>query len=270
MTVAGAAILLATGAAVGLVSGLAGIGGGVLMVPLLYAYYDVVGADVPSAVAHATSLAVIAPTALHGALRFARYDLVAWRAALAMGGGAAAAALPAALLAARVPDPALRAGFALFLLLTAARMALPYRRRDDATDRAPGATSALVAAGVLVGTLSALLGVGGGVVAIPLLYNVGRLPLRQLAPTSLAVIAPAAATGAITYALSAGGAPALGWSLGMVDVGAAAALVAGSLPLVAAGARLNIRVPEPALRVGLAVLLAGVAARLLWGLPWFS
>jgi uncharacterized membrane protein YfcA len=266
VTLAGAALLLATGAAVGVLSGLTGVGGGVLMVPLLYAFYALspATAAVPAVVAHATSLCVIAPTALLGAFRYGREGVV-WRTAAAMGFGAALAAVLFALAAPDIPDVWLRAGFALFLLVVASRLAgEPAQPAAAAPPRPPPGLGALAASGTAVGGLSALLGVGGGVAAIPLLHAVGRVPLRQLAPTSLAVIAPAAAAGTLTYALaSAGGMPP--WSAGYVHVGAALPLLAGSLPLVGLGARLNRRVPDRALRVGFAALLAAAALRLLWG-----
>jgi uncharacterized membrane protein YfcA len=266
VTVTGAALLLATGAAVGFLSGLTGIGGGVLMVPLLYAYYAASSttAGVPAAAAHATSLFVIAPTAVFGAFRYGREKMVSWRVALPMGASAAVSAAFVALVAARIPDDGLRAGFALFLLVTAAHLARPPHRAADAEGE-PAALGPVAAGGVAVGALSALLGVGGGVVAIPLLHAVARVPLGRLAATSLAVIAPAAAAGAVAYALAP--APQMPpWSVGLVDVGAGLPLLAGSLAMVGAGARANARVPEPALRIGFSALLAAAALRLLWGL----
>lgn len=269
MTASGAALLLATGAAVGLLSGLTGIGGGVLMVPLLYAYYGAtVPADtVPVVAAHATSLAVIAPTALLGAWRYGRGGAVAWRVAGAMGAGAAATAALFALTATRVPGDVLRAGFAMFLLAMAWSFARPRREpHQDAEGGRPAAGRAgLAVAGGTVGAMSALLGVGGGVVAIPLLRSVAHLPLRQIAPTSLAVIAPAAAAGALVYIFTpAAGMPA--WSVGLVHVGATLPLLAGSLAFVGPGTRLNAMVPDRVLRLGFAGLLLAAAVRLLWAI----
>lgn len=266
MTASGAALLFATGAAVGLLSGLTGIGGGVLMVPLLYAYYGAtVSADsVPVVAAHATSLAVIAPTALVGAWRYGRGGVVAWRVAAAMGAGAAATAALFALTAVRVPGDVLRGGFAAFLLAVAWSFVRPGRAPHDGEGgRAAAGPAGLAVAGGTVGAMSALLGVGGGVVAIPLLQSVARLPLRQIAPTSLAVIAPAAAAGALVYSLT----PAAGmppWSVGLVHAGAALPLLVGSLVFVGPGTRLHARVPDRALRLGFAALLFAAAFRLLW------
>jgi uncharacterized membrane protein YfcA len=237
------------------------------MVPLLYAFYAAspTTAGVPVVAAHATSLCVIAPTALLGAVRYGRQGGVVWPVAGAMGAGAAVAAVVFARAAPRIPGDLLRAGFALFLLVVSLRMvgsggATMSTARGESAGVAP-----LAASGAAVGGLSALLGVGGGVVAIPLLHLVGRLGLRELAPTSLAVIAPAAAAGTLAYAFA--GAEAMpAWSVGFVHVGAAVPLLAGSLALVGVGARLNRRVPDRALRYGFAALLGAAALRLLWGI----
>ena len=237
------------------------------MVPLLYAFYAAspATAAVPVVAAHATSLCVIAPTALLGAARYGREGGVVWPVAGAMGAGAAVAAVLLARAAPQIPGDLLRAGFALFLLVVALRMAGSRGPATAAARGKPAGAVPLAASGAAVGGLSALLGVGGGVVAIPLLHTVGRLGIRELAPTSLAVIAPAAAAGTLAYAFaSAEAMPA--WSVGYVHVGAAAPLLAGSLPLVGVGAWLNRRVPDRALRYGFAGLLAVAALRLLWGI----
>ncbi len=267
MTATGAALLLVTGGAVGFLSGLTGIGGGVLMVPLLYAYYAATspGLAVPAAAAHATSLCVIAPTAARGAYRYGREGLVAWRVAIPMGVGAAVTAAPVAQLATAIPDAALRVGFALFLLFTAAHLLRPSSEAPErlAGADAPGLPIGL-AAGAAVGALSALLGVGGGVAAIPLLHTVGRVPARMLAASSLAVIAPAAAAGAISYSLT--GSPHMPpLSVGVVHLGAALPLLVGSLALVGLGARVNARVPARVLRGGFATLLVAAALWLIVG-----
>lgn len=266
MTAAGAALLLATGAVVGVLSGLTGIGGGVLMVPLLYAYHSSLSGEVPVIAAHATSLAVIAPTALFGAHRFGRDGGVEWSVAVPMGAGAAIAAAALAVAAARLPGDLLRAAFAAFLLIMAGRFLRgPRAESMEPTPGTPPGAAPLALAGTGVGALSALLGVGGGVVAIPLLHIVARLPVRKLAPTSLAVIAPAAAAGAAAYALAdARGMPA--WSAGFVHVGGALPLLLGSLAFVGLGTRWNARIPERGLRLGFAALLAAAALRLFWGL----
>lgn len=267
MTATGAALLLVTGGAVGFLSGLTGIGGGVLMVPLLYAYYatSAPALAVPAAAAHATSLCVIAPTAARGAYRYGREGLVAWRVAIPMGVGAAVTAVPIALLATAIPDGALRVGFAVFLLFTAVHLLRPTDETPEpSTGKAGPALPTGLAAGAAVGALSALLGVGGGVVAIPLLHTVGRVPARKLAASSLAVIAPAAAAGALAYSLT--GSPRMPpWSVGVVHVGAALPLLLGSLALVGAGARANARVPAGVLRGGFAALLGAAALWLIGG-----
>lgn len=270
------AAALAVGLLAGLLSGLVGIGGGVLMVPFLYFFYAhpaLAGVRLPpemaTLAAHATSLFVILPTSLRGAAAFHRQRLVAWRAALPIGAAAAVAAALATLLAEAVDPRALRLAFGALLLVSAWRL---FRTRpprtdgdEDAAQTRPPRLSLPVTTGVgaAIGGFSALLGVGGGIVGIPLMLQVVRLDLRRVAATSLAVIALTSAAGAAAYMLNGPDAAVRpGASAGYVDLPVAAALAVGALVSVAWGTRLNRRLNARTLALVFAVLLSAVGARL--------
>ncbi|MFN2490688.1 MAG: sulfite exporter TauE/SafE family protein [Actinomycetota bacterium] len=106
--------------------------------------------------------------------------------------------------------------------------------------------------GLTAGVASGLLGVGGGIVMVPLLTLVGFTQHRAHA-TSLAAIVPIAAVGAATFAFA-----------GEVDYAVAAALAAGSLVGAPIGARVMARAGEGPLKVMFGVLMLAVAVRLLW------
>jgi uncharacterized protein len=111
--------------------------------------------------------------------------------------------------------------------------------------------------------LSALLGVGGGVVAIPMLLYVVRLDVQRVAATSLAVVAFAAAAGTITYIVNGFGDHGLPpGSLGYVHVTAALPILVGSLLTVRLGARANQRVNRRTLRYVFGSLVLVLGARL--------
>src|SRR5687768_319635 len=117
------AAAFAVGLLTGLLSGLVGIGGGVLMVPFLYFFYGHPGLagvrlapDTATLAAHATSLFVILPTSVRGTLAFQRQRTVVWRAVWPIGIAAAVAAALAAQLATRVDAAWLRLGFGVLLL----------------------------------------------------------------------------------------------------------------------------------------------------------
>ncbi len=249
---------LAVGVLVGVLSGLTGIGGGVLMVPFLYLLYArlAVPASEATLLAHATSLAVIVPTALRGLYAYRGRGLVRWREALTLAAAAAVSAVLCARVAVLVPAHALRTGFGFFLVL----VALDLLRQREGPRPAPveGRASTVYAAllGVPIGALSAFLGVGGGVVATLGMYYVLRISFTSVAPTSLAVVVVTAAAGAASYLLTETVAPLpFGWVVGHVDFGHALPLAAGSVAAAPLGVRLNRRLPVGTLRRVFAVIL---------------
>lgn len=264
--------LCGVGILVGIVSGLLGIGGGVLIVPFLYLFYGspgLSGTEMPATlhtpVAHATSLFIILPTALRGVWLYQRNGLVVWRAVLPIAAAAAAAAVAGARIALKMPSTALEIGFALLLLGSSIRMMVPEKRAGGLRPRrvTPVRTTAT---GILVGLLSAMLGVGGGVVALPLLIYLIGLRVDELAATSLAVVMFAAAAGSTTYMLSgppAGVMPA--GSIGYVHAMAAIPILAGSILSVGWGTRLNRRLSNRVLRLIFGVLFTLVGLQILVG-----
>jgi uncharacterized membrane protein YfcA len=110
----------------------------------------------------------------------------------------------------------------------------------------------LVVIGVLAGFFSALFGVGGGIVAVPLLVALARFHVRAAAATSLAAIGIIALAGAISYGVR-----------GYVDVGAAALVGLPGAAGALAGTALQQRISVRWLALAFAVLLAAVGIRLL-------
>jgi uncharacterized protein len=274
MSLAALLALTVVGFAVGFLSGLVGIGGGVLMVPFLYFFYDhavwsgvALAPALHATVAHATSLFVIVPAAVVGTVTYARNGLVAWRAALPVALFSMAAAAAGALLAVRVPAELLKFGFGAFLIFTGIQL---VGSRSAVAGR-PVRFSILTAAlsGTLVGLLSALLGVGGGLVAIPLLIYLVRLDMSHVAATSLAIVAFAATAGTITYmvtgyagASDAGAAVMPRGSIGFVHIAAAVPMLPGAVLAARWGARMNQRLDAGRLRLIFALLLMLFGVRL--------
>jgi uncharacterized membrane protein YfcA len=265
----------------GLLSGLVGIGGGVLMVPFLYLFYAHaewagvrLSPEVATLAAHATSLLVILPTSLMGAWAFERKRLVVWRAAVPIGIVAAVAAVAAAQAAESLDPRWLRLGFGVLLVFSGWRLFRtrgPAARGELAPER-PVRVSlpAMAGVGAAMGVFSALLGVGGGVIGVPLLIHVVRVDLKRVAATSLAIVAVTSLGGAAAYMLNGPPAPVRpGMSVGYVDLAVAMALVAGTLLSVRWGTVLNRRLNPRTLALVFAVLFALSGARLVAGnLPW--
>lgn len=178
------------GAAAGALSGLFGVGGGIVIVPGL-----VILAGMPQRKAHATSLAAIVPIAVAGALGYAVEGAVDWPAAGLLTGGAVVGAVAGTRALRRLPDRTLQIVYAAFLLLAAGL--LPVEVTFAATALDAGVGILLVAVGILAGALAGLLGVGGGIVMVPALVLLASVPQAVAKGTSLAVIVPTALVGTI-------------------------------------------------------------------------
>jgi uncharacterized protein len=192
------ALAVGGGFVASLAAGLFGVGGGVLLVPLL-----VFGLRRPQHVAHATSLVAILFTAVSGTVRFAVDGAVLFPAAAVLAVGGITGAQFGARLLPRISELRLRRGFALLLLVIAARLLLGGPSAAAVTSAAPGfdawRLAAYLGVGVAVGVLSSLLGLGGGVLLVPILALGFGLDQHTAEGTSLAVIAPTALAGAIAH-----------------------------------------------------------------------
>lgn len=268
MTFGVLAALLAVGLLVGFLSGLIGIGGGVLIVPLLYFFYGhpawsgmAVDADLEAAIAHATSLAVILPTGLAAASSYHRSGLVAWRAAMPIAGVAMVAAFLGAQIALLLPAAALKTLFGVLLIGSGINLMRHGKAHERETLRL--SWPVVVSTGAAVGMLSALLGVGGGILAIPMLVYLVGLDLRRVAATSIAIVALTAASGTLAYIVSglgvAGRPPG---SLGYVHLTAALPILGASLLTVHSGALVNQRLETRVLRLIFAVMFLLLGLRL--------
>lgn len=254
--------------AVGFVAGLVGVGGGVLIVPLLYAFYGYPawsGVDVPAelqaVVAHATSLFVIVPTVLVSAVSYHRAKLVDWVTALPLAATAVVAAVGGAWMAPLLPAAALKLAFGVVLAVSAVRLLQPRPERPYARTMP---LPLLVGSGAAIGFLSALLGVGGGIVAIPVLIHLVGLDLKKVAATSIGIIIFTATAGVLTYAVTGTGVVGLPpGSAGYVHLAAGVPILATSVVSARWGAHVNQRMRSGALRTMFAVVFLLLGLRLI-------
>jgi uncharacterized membrane protein YfcA len=180
------------GAVAGGLSGLFGVGGGILIVPGL-----VLLLGMAQRRAHATSLAAIVPIAVAGTAGYAVAGAVAWLAAGLLAAGGALGAVLGTQALRRIPERALRITFAAFLLVAAG--ALPFE--VTAAERVPSidvvAGMLLVVVGMVAGAMAGLLGIGGGIVMVPGLALLAGVPQSVAKGTSLLVIIPTALVGTV-------------------------------------------------------------------------
>src|SRR5690625_837660 len=179
--------MLLVGALAGFLSGLLGVGGGVVLVPALVAFLAMAQRQ-----AHATSLAALLPISLAGGVGYVIQGAYDPWVAVSLAVGALPGVLIGSKLLTKLSDRRLRLLFTIVMVAAAARLMLPLPEGQEATDLPGYAYALLVGAGVVVGVLSSLLGVGGGVIIVPLLI-VGLAVDPIIAKgTSLLVIIPIA------------------------------------------------------------------------------
>jgi uncharacterized membrane protein YfcA len=235
---------VAVGFASGILSGLFGVGGGIVTTP---AVNSLLGGTAIEAVA--TPLPVIVPSAIVGSYTYARAGAVDFVAAR----WAAIAGIPAATFGAYLTE---LLNVHLLLAVTAALIALSAIRVivSKGTPEAHGSEASspwrFCAIGAAAGVLSGLLGIGGGIVMVPAFTAWIRMPVKRALGTSLLVIPALAIPGTIVHGL-----------LGNVDWAIFLVLTLGVVPGARIGARIAVGARERTLRVavGLFLLLVAVA-----------
>lgn len=253
---------LAIGVVVGFLAGLLGIGGGMVMVPMLVVVFTAKGFPVEHMMhlALATALATIAFTSLSSVRAHHRHGGVDWAVARTMAPGTLAGSLAAALAAGFIPTRPLAIFFTGFMFYAAAQMFVEIKPR--AGRQLPG-RAGLFAAGAGIGAISSVLAAGGAFLSIPFLAWC-NLPLKRAIGTAAANGFPIAVAGTVGYVLQGSRAPDLPqWSLGYVYLPALLLIVAASMPMAPLGARLAHRLPVKRLRVVFALMLFALGLRML-------
>lgn len=188
-------LALVAGLAAGFAGGFFGIGGGLVLIPILTAAFGFTQHK-----AHATSLATIGATALVSVIVYALNHNVAWVTAGLVALTSMVGARWGARLAKRTHARVLARAFAVFLVIVAVRMLWKAPAGNEIVVH-PGLRVVFdLALGVAVGLVSGYMGVGGGVIAVPAFTLLLGMPQQLAQGTSLAIILVAAPTGALEHA----------------------------------------------------------------------
>lgn len=246
-TQAGVPRIVMVGLAAGLLSGVFGVGGGILVVPALVLFVKM-----DQRMAHGTSLAAVLPISMASLVTYWVQGNVDWPVAAWLAIGAVAGALLGTKLLHVLPHKALAIGFSALLLVTAARLFMA----GDAAGRGAldwRAGAVLIVVGLVTGILAGLLGVGGGVVMVPAMMMILSEASVMAKGTSVAVIIPTALMGTWRNRRNDN-----------ADLRAAAIVGLGGIASAVVGGWIAGRMDETLSNVLFAILLVVVAARLLY------
>ncbi len=259
------AAYLGLGLASGFIAGLLGVGGGLVLVPVLswiYAQQDF-PAQYNIHMALGTSLAVIVLTSIASLRAHHGHGAVRWTAVLRIAPGIVLGTLAGALAAAHFSDLGLRLFFIAFLFFAGSQMLIGFKPK--AHRDLPGWPGMTLAGGV-IGMISSWVGIGGGTLSVPFL-SWCNVRFQEAIGTSAAIGFPIAVSGFVGYALSGQAATGLpAYSLGFVYLPAFALVALLSMVSAPWGARLTHRLPVDRLKKIFAALLLFMAVRMSYGL----
>lgn len=193
-------IFLLTGALVGFLAGLLGIGGGLLMVPILMTVFISKGfaADQVMHLALGTTTAIITLTSLSSLRAHHVHGAVNWWIVRHLAPGIILGAFAGATLAGQLSSQTLGLIFVVFIYGAATQMWLDLRPKADFS--LPGSPG-MLAAGVMIGAVSSLVAIGGGLLTVPFLATC-QIRLHQAIGTAAAAGFPIALASAIGYAVN--------------------------------------------------------------------
>lgn len=259
-----AAVLLAAGVVSGLLAGLFGVGGGAVMVPVLYQLFGVIGIadELKMQLAVGTSLAVIIPTSIRSFMIHRARGAVdeallrAWAVPTVVG------VLAGSWIASFAPPAVFKLVFVFVAWATAVKLGFgktSWKLADDV----PGEPWRALIGGV-TGLLSALMGIGGGSI-VNLVLSFCNTPIHRSVATASGIGVLISIPGAIGYVAAGwskmGALPPL--SLGYVSLIGAALIMPTSVYVAPIGARLAHRLPKRTLEIGFAIFLALMGLRFL-------
>lgn len=232
----------------GLFGGLVGLGGGVIMIPLMV---GVLKLDQHKA--HGTSLVALVFTGISGAIAYGMKGTVDVTAAALMAATAVITARAGAHFAHSLPEWKLKRSFGGFLIFVSFLMlSKPYLPHVSGLDSGWPNVAVLLVTGVFTGFLSGMMGVGGGTIMVPAMVLLAGFNQHLAQGSSLLAMVPAGAVGAQAH-----------WKLGNVRTNLLAGLIPGILLGTYLGGTLALQLTDGVLRIIFAVVLIWTGVRYL-------
>ncbi len=255
-------LYLCCGAAAGFFSGLLGIGGGLVVVPLLNLIFisqQNVPPDLMMHMAVGTSLSSILFTSVSSSRAHSKRGAVLWDVVKKMAPFIAAGTLAGTAVAGHLSTWGLRVFFVCYLFVIATQMLLDYY--PHARKTVPG-TAGLAGAGAVIGGVSSMVGLGGGSLSVPYLRYCG-VEMHSAVGTSSALAWPIAIAGTIGYMVVGWNAPGLpSWSLGFINIPTTLGIACTSVLFAPLGAKLAHALPVSVLKKVFAVFLYVTAVKM--------
>jgi len=252
------AVLIGIGFIGAFLAGLVGIGGAIVLLPMvIYGphLFGLPGLDIHAA--SGVTMVQVAVAGVTGMLAHRRIGNVDTRLVVSFGGSMAVGSLAGGLSSGLLQDAHLSAIFATLAAVAAALMLAGRRTAlvEDSVGAPHVPRAAAVPVGLVVGLLMGSVGAGGGFLLVPIMVYALGVPVRVAVGSTLAIVAASGVAGGLGKAIT-----------GQIDWYFALALVVGALPGAHAGARLSRRVPAAQLARLLGALIALIAARMWWDL----
>lgn len=253
---------LAGGTVAGVLAGLLGVGGGIVIVPIVAFFLRSHGAD-PSAVMHVaigTSLATIVVTSISSIRAHHRRGAVNWNTVRRLAPGIVVGTWIGAAVVDVLPSATLRMIFALFLLSVSVQMA--FGLQPAGQRQLPG-TLGCSGAGALIGAVSGIVGIGGGSLTVPFL-SWCNTPIRNAVATSAACGLPIALAGTLGFIITGWNAPLRpDGCLGYISLPAWLGIASASMLSAPLGAKLAHTLPTAVIKRIFAALLCLIGMKML-------
>lgn len=263
-------ILFLSGLIAGFLAGFFGIGGGVILVLILIHFYQDIGmdADLIPKVAVATSLFTIIFTTISSTVKHFENRNIEWRLTFIIGLASIFSALIGSKIGSIVPGSFIKRFFSIVLLASAMRMLLQGNLEDGMKIKAspPLEINPMLALfwGFVVGLVSSLAGVGGGILLVPVMHHLMKVPIKRAIGTSSSIIIFTSLFATIGYIINGLNNPGLSsfGMLGFVDYKAGIPILIGSILTGRAGADISFKTKTHFLRKAFALLLVFMAIRI--------
>ena len=260
--------LILIGICAGFASGLLGVGGGFLIVPLQYFLLKYIGVnpDLAMLISLATSLTIIVPTSLSGAYRHSRTMDGIVKPGVRLGIFGIIGGAIGGFVASGLPSRILEIIFGcLLLFITVNNIVNINKERENPRIPFNLITTAII--GLIVGFSSGLLGVGGGVFLIAILTALLGFSLIEAIGTSSIFISLTAVGGFLSYIVSGWGVNTFPYSIGYVSVINFIFIACFSVPLASLGAKMAHKLPQKKLKIVFSILVLYIALKMLGILP---